>query len=95
MKNPSEDEIQKALSPYHKSLYEDDQVVIPIAKAWVVLDLVLLEWQRSRVSQSNLETVAPVLLALNGDYKLLKLFADKGHARIKEIANQKSTHAEQ
>ena len=88
-----EAKILEKLSPYHRELYLDDSITIPLSKAWASIDLVLLEWQRSRVSEENVENIAPVLLAINGNYKILKLFADKGAARVRELNNQKRTHA--
>ena len=68
--NPSTEELERKLSPALKKLYNDDSITVPLANAWEGIDRLLLEWQRSRVSETNLDTIAPVLLALNTNYKL-------------------------
>lgn len=92
-RNPSKEAIEKSLTPRMRKMYRDDVFVITIYKAFPYISQLLEEGQRSRVSESNLDTIAPVLLAINFDLKLLELFADRGEYLAKAIQakNTKNT----
>jgi len=93
--NPQTEDILKSLTPRMAGFYKDDVFTITIAKAYPYIRDLLEEGQRSRVSISNLDTIAPVLLAINYDLKLLELFANRGQERMEEITSQQKAKAKQ
>ena len=86
-------ELVRTLTPRMMSFYLDDVFVVTMAKAYPYIRDLLEEGMRSRVSESNLGTIAPVLLAINYDLKLIELFANRGFTRIAEIKQEQEQRA--
>lgn len=86
--DPKTEEIVKNLSPRMVEYYMDDRFVVTIAKAYPFIRDLLEEGQRTRVNVNNMDTIAPVILAINFDLKLIDLFANRGFKRIDELQQQ-------